>query len=81
MRMEEYIFSSKIVCGFCGWKMRGKKDRKQKIYICSKYNKNGQCQRNKIKEIDIIHETENIDLSDKQVIVKNGIIELASLDK
>lgn len=51
---NEYVFTGKVVCGLCGWKMRGKLDRKNKIYICAKYNKNGCCERNKIFESSIV---------------------------
>jgi hypothetical protein len=74
---NKYLFSGKLVCGFCGWKMRGRMDRKNKVYICSKYNKNGNCKRNKIHETSIIEKIneENIDIDKLEIITidKNNI--------
>jgi hypothetical protein len=79
--MSDYTFKGKVICGLCGWKMRGKLDRKKKIYICAKYNKNNQCVRNKIDEDFIISKIKelNIEGDTYNIMVNNGDIEIQKL--
>lgn len=78
----EYEFSGKLTCEYCGWKMRGKMERKKFSYICAKYNKNNQCLRNLIKQDEIIKQLEDLQISsDKivQIAIKDKKIRLVSL--
>lgn len=50
--MSKPLFSRKIKCAHCGSNFKSKKERKRRVYICSKYDNYGKeyCQRNVIDE-------------------------------
>ena len=54
MEFKKYQFSGKMICSYCGWKMRGRMERKELTYICAKYNYNKTCTRNTIYQKNII---------------------------
>lgn len=67
MDEEKYLFSKKLICGYCNWRMRARMDRYKKIYICSKYNYNRSCVRNKIHEETLINFLETNSLNIDQI--------------
>ena len=52
-----YLFTSKVICGLCGWNYRAKTERRKRVYVCNKYSSLGACERHKVDEdylVDVI---------------------------
>lgn len=79
MKKNNYIFSKKLICDICKWKMRGIMDRKNPVYICGKYSLLGKCKRNTIHESYLIEhlKTNNISFETvESIIINQGNIEI-----
>ncbi|MCX7746915.1 MAG: zinc ribbon domain-containing protein [Clostridia bacterium] len=84
MSESDYIFKGILICGMCGWHLKGKMDRKKKIYVCGNYDKRGECFRNSIseKEVTDFINANNVILSENNALkIINKTIEVIKIDQ
>ena len=54
MKRPTRLFSKLIVCKYCGKFHRFQQDNIKKVYLCSRYSREGKCRRNAIDESVLI---------------------------